>query len=178
VAVRRVQGCSSVIANATRVHGCLASTFWEPRNTRQKRNGKVGSHGARVQNCSIFSSQASLSHPWFPIVSLNGHRQSGGHWNVALGLLGSSIGLPDWSADGCSCVGGRGALSRLGVRGVSDSLVVICKHHPKRRWRSGGAAPSKEQTTVGRVVPRTSFSSLEASYSPSIFRGWSLLHSV
>jgi hypothetical protein len=62
--------------------------------------GKAGSHGARVQNCSLFSCPASVSHPSFPIVSVNGQRQSGGHWNVALGLLGTSIGLPGFSAGG------------------------------------------------------------------------------
>jgi hypothetical protein len=70
------------------------------RNTRQKRNGKSGSHGARVQNCSLFGCQASLSHPGFPIRSLNGQRQSGGHWNVALVFRGTSIGLPVFSAVG------------------------------------------------------------------------------
>jgi hypothetical protein len=103
----------------------------EKHNT-QKRDGKACSHGARVQNCSIFSSQASVSHPSFPIVSVNGHRQSGGHWNVALGLLGSSIGLLSLSAGGWWCVGGRGALSRSGVCGVMVLLAVTCRHRPIR----------------------------------------------
>jgi hypothetical protein len=44
VAVWHVHGRSSVIADAPRVHGCLAPTFWEHEILRQKR--KSGSHVA------------------------------------------------------------------------------------------------------------------------------------
>jgi hypothetical protein len=64
---------------------------------------------------------------------LNGQRQSGGHWKVALGLLGTSIGLPGFSAGGWWCVGGRGALSGSGIQGVNGSPFVMCKTVFKNR---------------------------------------------
>jgi hypothetical protein len=99
-----------------------------------------------------------------PILSSKGHRQSGGHWNAAFRLLGTNIGLAGFFG-GWWCVGGRGALSGSGVRGVNGSLVVMSKYSPKKKiWRSRGAAPSEEQTTVGRVVPPRSCS-LETIYN-------------
>jgi hypothetical protein len=56
-------------------------------------------------------------------------------------------------------VGGRGALSGSGVRGVNGSLIVMCKTAlEKRDSAAGGAAPSEEQTTVGRAAPPHSYS--------------------
>ena len=122
------------------------------------------------------SCQASLSHPAFPIVSVNGQRQSGGHWNVAFGLLGTSIGLPGFSAGGWWCVGGRGALSGSGVQGVSGSPFVMCKIvFNNRNSAAGGAAPSEEQTTMGRVVPPHSYS-LNRFYNPCVSGNCSLVH--
>src|ERR1700676_3736311 len=84
------------------------------------------------------------SHLWCSALSWNGHRQSGGHWNAALGLPGTRIDLTGFSAASWRCAGGRGALSGSGVRGVNGSLVVMSKHRPQRRY---GAAPLEEQTT-------------------------------
>jgi hypothetical protein len=42
-----------------------------------------------------------------PSLSVNGHRQSGGHRNAALSLLGTSAGLPGLSGGGWWCLGGR-----------------------------------------------------------------------
>ena len=36
---------------------------------------------------------------------------------------------------------------------MNGSLAVMSKYFPKEIWRGRGAAPSEEQTTVGRIVP-------------------------
>jgi hypothetical protein len=108
---------------------------------------------------------------------MNGHKKSGGHWKVALGFLGTRIGLPDFSSGGWWCVGGRGAFSGSGVRGVNGLLAVMCEYLQERDSAAGSAAPSEEQTTVGRIVPLY-FAPYESIYNSCIFGNRSLLHRI
>jgi hypothetical protein len=113
---------------------------------------------------SAVQSQASVSHPSCLVISVNGHRQSGGHWNAALGL-GTSIGLPGFSVGGWGSVGGRGALSGSGVRGVNGSLLS-CVNTVQKEDSAAVALRHQRNKRLGRIVP-PHFCSLEINLQRS-----------
>src|ERR1700722_2268172 len=57
---------------------------------------------------------------------MNGHRQSGGHWNVAFGLVTRSSG----SLGSSACVPGSGD-------GSPKEILLIISNTSTKQWRSG-----------------------------------------
>ena len=86
------------------------------------------------------------------------------------------MGLPGLYSGLGSCVGGHGALSGSGIGGDNGSLVSMCKYLQREDSAAGALRHQRNKTTVGRIVPP--YRSLDSKYGCSIFRGWSLLHSV
>jgi hypothetical protein len=76
-----------------------------------------------LQRPNLTNSYASPFRLW----SVNGHTQSGGHWNVAFGLVVRSSGFLDslgcWSESG---------------EGTADGALLIMRDIPpnERKWRS------------------------------------------
>jgi hypothetical protein len=98
------------------------------------------------------------------IVSVNDHKQSVGHWNATLGLLGTNTGLPGFSSGGWCGLGGRGALCGSGVVRANGALLVMCKTVQKVDRGSGSAR--RGTNDLGRIMRLTS--TLE-TYNHGIF---------
>jgi len=112
-----------------------------------------------------------------PILSSKGHRQSGGHWNAALRLLGTNIGLAGFFG-GWWCVGGRGALSGSGVRGVNGSLVVMSKYSPKNEDMAQQGRCAIRGTNDRGSRSSSTFLLVGDNLQPRISGEWSELHTA
>lgn len=92
----------------------------------------VPNHGSHRTKAETYSLRADWTlRSYLP----NGHRHSGGHWNLALGMPGTRIDLPGFSSSTGRCwVGGCGALAGSGTGLLKDGLVMVCS--PPRRRRN------------------------------------------
>jgi hypothetical protein len=85
---------------------------------------------------------------------VNDHKQSVGHGNAALGLLGTNTGLPGLSSGGWCGLGAGGALCGSGVVRANGALLIMGNAvRPKSRY-GAAVAPSEEQTTWAALCAR------------------------
>ena len=98
----------------------------------------LGFPGAAVLAAAfLIKDYVSLSQSW----SMNGHTQSGGHWNVALGLLRNS-----------GFLGSSGGRSESGEVATGGVLLIMCDISSKKE--SGAAIPVKPRHNRSRRTTR------------------------